>query len=278
MVFTPTYGALTQRVLEEGSRVPSRFGPTHEVLHPQLTFQAGDYFWRRRFSFELGAAEFLQMAAGTYDPDLIKLVAPNANHPLFTRAMAYGPRITAQMNGILAALDDDHLTRQAVLFIGTPTDGCTSSQPCTTTIQFLLRDERVHAVVSMRSLDLVRGLSYDVFLFGGMVLTVAQALGARPGTVTVTAGSAHLYEDTLALLPDTEYAPGTFELRHLPRRRGRPEWGPTQYWAATALTAIRQKRPARFILHGTLAGRAAAAPAAPATPEAVVERSSTVGS
>jgi len=45
----------------------------------------------------------------------------------------------------------------------------------------------------MRSLDVVLGLPVDVIMFGGLTRAMASCLGAVPGKVTITAGSAHVY-------------------------------------------------------------------------------------
>lgn len=45
----------------------------------------------------------------------------------------------------------------------------------------------------MRSWDLVKGMAYDVMMFGGMALAISRCVGIKPGPVYVTAGSPHIY-------------------------------------------------------------------------------------
>ena len=62
------------------------------------------------------------------------------------------------------------------------------------TWQFLPRGGKLEMLVSMRSWDLVWGLSYDVPCFVAVQLALAAALDLEPGTYTHVAGSGHLYE------------------------------------------------------------------------------------
>jgi hypothetical protein len=191
---TPAYGDLVPNVWYTGARVPSRHGPTAEKLGVQVRFRAGETVRRPGVNRALGYMELMQLIGGVFDPAALRRVAPRADHSLFTPQMAYGPRVADQVPRTIMALQRDPLTRQAVVFVGGVADGPTPNLPCTETIQFVIRDSSLHAVVSMRSWDLVKGLTYDVVMFGGLTLTVAACLGYRAGVVTVTAGSAHVYQ------------------------------------------------------------------------------------
>ena len=198
-------------VYSNGVSVPSRHGPTIESQRPlTCSFQAGMLVKRRRILYSLGWMEMLQFLGGTFDLDLIKQVAPRANHELFTAQMAYGPRVAHQMPAVVKKLWSDPHTRQAIVFVGGHEDGPTDSQPCTSTIQFLLRDGTLRTIVSMRSWDLVKGMAYDAMMFGGMALAVAQCVRARAGEVFVTAGSPHIYLDETELVP--AYSDTVFDL------------------------------------------------------------------
>jgi thymidylate synthase len=174
--------------------LPSRFGPTREILARRLEFLPGELVDRKGSSTRLGFMELYQVLAGEFDVDGVKWAAPKAQHSLFTPQMAYGPRTTDQMPALVDALTWDPPTRQAVVFYGTPADGPTPALPCTTHQQFLLRNGVLHTVVGMRSLDLVKGLCHDVFVFGGLSLAVAHCLGVRAAPLILTAGSAHVYD------------------------------------------------------------------------------------
>ena len=165
-----------ERVAEHGVTYPSRFGDMIEMQWPAtIEFLAGALVKRDRINYALGWMEMLQFIGGVYEPDAIKRVAPRANHALFTPQMAYGPRVKDQMPEIIRALIRDPLTRQAIAFIGSKEDGPTNSQPCTVSMQFLIREGVLRTIVTMRSWDLVKGMAYDAMMFGGMALAVAPA-------------------------------------------------------------------------------------------------------
>lgn len=192
---------LVSDTLYKGHKIDSRYGPCIEMLGGRFDAMVGTLVTKKNMNYTLGWMELLQVVAGIFDLDEIKRVAPKANHSLFTPEMAYGPRVIGQMPGLLEALKTNPETRQAVLFVGKPEDGPTSNLPCTTSIQFIIRNEMVHAVVSMRSWDLCRGLPYDWMVFSGLSEIVAECLELTSGPVIITAGSAHVYEDQLDNLP-----------------------------------------------------------------------------
>jgi thymidylate synthase len=62
------------------------------------------------------------------------------------------------------------------------------------TLQFLLRDDRLHLVVTMRSNDAYLGLPHDVFCFTMLQEIVARSLERELGIYRHFVGSMHLYE------------------------------------------------------------------------------------
>jgi thymidylate synthase len=65
---------------------------------------------------------------------------------------------------------------------------------CAITLQFLIRDDAVHAVVYMRSNDVILGLPYDVFLFTMLQEIISTQLGLKLGQYHHFCGSLHLYD------------------------------------------------------------------------------------
>lgn len=221
----PPYEKLIYDIYHHGHQIGSRHGPCREVLGSGVYFKAGEMVTRKGMNDALGFMELMQIVAGVFDPDEIIRVAPKAQAELFTAQMAYGPRITDQIPRLIDKLESDPETRQAVLFIAKPEDGPTENQPCTTTMQFLIRDGRLYAITSMRSWDAVKGLTYDVMFQGGLVLLLARVLGQLPGSIVCTAGSLHLYDSDLKRSPSDKVR--YFDL-------GEPvpyTWGAIQTWA-----------------------------------------------
>lgn len=198
----PRYERLVSDVLCEGFDTEVRGHSTRELLGTRVTFEPGELVTRKGVNRALGYMELLQLLAGVFDLDALKRVAPKAQHDLFTPQMAYGPRIKDQLLPVVEALYGDPTTRQAVLYVGSAANGPTSSLPCTETIQFLRRGGFLHTYVAMRSWDLVKGLTYDVVMFGGLAMAIAMILGDTAGPVTVTAGSAHIYAEDFAKARD----------------------------------------------------------------------------
>lgn len=88
----------------------------------------------------------------------------------------------------------DKNTRQAVLHIKTADNKPSKDVNCTVCVQFLLRDDKLHATTYMRSNDIWMGFPYDVFTFTALQCKMAMELGVEIGTYTHIAGSLHLYE------------------------------------------------------------------------------------
>ncbi len=224
----PPYAELIRTLREGGFRIESRFGPAREVPSGKVRIVAGEFPLRDKININLGMMELLQLIAGTFDPAALRIVAPKAQHELFTEQMAYGPRVREQVPPLIEALRSDPWTRQAVLLVASPTDGPTSAQPCTTAIQFLLRRGQLDAHVSMRSWDAIRGLPYDLMMFGGLTQAVANCLGVVPGWVTVTAGSLHVYDQDEAIAP----LAGVCDSFQLPLLA---DWPAYRQWAKAAI-------------------------------------------
>jgi hypothetical protein len=188
-----TYSSLIDMVRNEGKGQSSRFGKTLEVIGFNWTSIPGVVPLRRGHNRKLGYMELLQVMSGIFDEELVAKAAPKAAKALFTSQMAGGPRVGLQPAKLIETLQRDPDSRQCVVFWDRPSDSFSSDLACTVCAQFLLRDGRLHIISTMRSWDLIRGLPYDLTIFGGLQMTVAQLLNVLPGTLTVNAGSAHIY-------------------------------------------------------------------------------------
>lgn len=108
----------------------------------------------------------------------------------------------SQWNYVVNELKSDPDSRRAVIHIRSPKDSilATLDVPCTLSLQFFLRNDKVHMIVSMRSSDAIFGLTYDVPAFTLfqelLALQLTDELG-RPiglGTYTHLSASMHIYE------------------------------------------------------------------------------------
>ncbi|HET7550626.1 MAG TPA: thymidylate synthase [Gemmatimonadaceae bacterium] len=115
---------------------------------------------------------------------------------------AYGPRLIGprdddQLERVVTLLKRKETTRRAVLQLFDADDLRTGQHdvPCTCTIQFLNREQRLELVTYMRSNDAYKGLPHDVFCFTLLQEWVARRLGVDVGVYKHTVGSLHLYND-----------------------------------------------------------------------------------
>lgn len=159
----------------------------------------------RKLSMRYAVAELLWYMSGT---DKISTIQP------YTKAWNrmsdngktvnsnYGHKIQSfygfdQWWFCLELLKKDPSTRQAVIHIKDAKDYLlepTKDVPCTLTLQFFIRDGKLHLTVNMRSNDLWMGFPYDVFNFCALQNKMAMELGIPVGTYTHIAGSLHLYK------------------------------------------------------------------------------------
>lgn len=66
--------------------------------------------------------------------------------------------------------------------------------PCTISQQFIIRDNKLHSIVNMRSNDLWNGLPYDVFFFTNTQIEMAMLLNLDVGIYMHNVGSLHMYK------------------------------------------------------------------------------------
>lgn len=200
------YPDLLRAALDEGAVVESRSGRTKELTALLLSLHDPEACIVGRVGFEPEFLELeqLMLLAGSFDVDLIRQVVPRAAE-LIATATAYGPRVKHQLRAVEAELTADASSRRAVVYVGRPNDLQTMhdpersesykhEMPCTMTWQFLIREGHLHMLVSMRSWDLVWGLTYDVPCFVAVQAALGRSLGVPIGSYEHFAGSAHVYE------------------------------------------------------------------------------------
>lgn len=157
----------------------------------------------RRFSVMFSLGEFLWYLAGKNDLETILYY--NGNYDKYsddgeTLYGAYGKRIfgddtKCQFDRIIELLKNDKDTRQAVISIYNSNDSKikTRDVPCTCTLQFLIRNNRLNCITYMRSNDLILGTANDVFSFTMLQELVANELELEVGWYEHITGSMHIY-------------------------------------------------------------------------------------
>ena len=128
----------------------------------------------------------------------MKKYADFSDDGLFLRG-AYGPKVVDQIGYVADSIIKDNDTRQAVMTIWRERPAPSKDIPCTVAMQFLLRDNKLNMITTMRSNDIILGFTYDVFTFSMVAAALQRILKAggldvELGTLFVNAGSLHLYE------------------------------------------------------------------------------------
>lgn len=151
--------------------------------------------------------ELLWYLSGTNDLDFIQYYLPiysEFSDDGITVYGGYGPRIfghnnVGQFSRVLNILKEKPFSRQAVIQIFDSDDLLEPHEdvPCTCTMQFFIRNNQLHLLVSMRSNDAFLGLPHDVFSFTMIQEIMAVSLGCEIGTYKHSVGSLHLYDTNI---------------------------------------------------------------------------------
>lgn len=191
------------RALLSGSEVCPRYCPTRELLgyktmidmqHPIVTIP------ERKLNYRFMVTEAHWILTGdcrlNHHPEINKKLRKYSDDNQ-TLSGAYGPPFIEQLRYVVAVLNEDHLSRQAVITLWRPSPRVSKDIPCTVSLQFLIRDNKLHTIVNMRSSDAFLGWPYDVFSFSMMSYMVVASLGMvyGVGNLTIFAGSQHIYEE-----------------------------------------------------------------------------------
>ncbi|MFD1608807.1 thymidylate synthase [Oceanobacillus luteolus] len=197
------YYDLAQNIMNNGEIVVARGAETKELRNVTITikdpskllllnakrnislkYAFGELFWYLSGSDELNFISHYAKSYGKYSDDGVRLNG------------AYGPRIIEQIEKIQELLTHDPNSRRAVISIYHDLELSLNSKdiPCTLNLQFLIRDNKLHLITTMRSNDLYLGFPYDLFSFGMIQRWLALKLNTELGTYTHFIGSVHIYK------------------------------------------------------------------------------------
>ena len=114
---------------------------------------------------------------------------------------AYGPRLLSfdgvnQLENVISLLRKKPTSRRAVIQLFDARDITKPYKeiPCTNSLQFLIRDNKLTCCVSMRSNDAFKGLPHDIFCFTMIQEMIARELGVELGSYNHFVGSFHIYD------------------------------------------------------------------------------------
>lgn len=189
---TATKGKFTERtgILLEITNPRARL--SRSELKGTLFSCLGEFLWYMSGSNDLSFIKYYICNYGDFSDDGNTLYG------------AYGPRLqykldngVSQLHTIINLLKNKKTTRRAViqLFDKHDTTIKTKDLPCTCTLQFLIRHNRLEMITNMRSNDAYKGLPHDIFAFTMIQELVARTVGVKIGTYKHMVSSLHLYFD-----------------------------------------------------------------------------------
>ncbi|GAC1558916.1 MAG: thymidylate synthase [Beijerinckiaceae bacterium] len=175
----------------------------------------GELLWYLAGSNKL---EFIEPYVSQYKKDAVNGIIHGA----------YGPRLFAmrdsvnQIENVTALLKKRPSSRRAVIQLFNAEDIASEHKeiPCTTTLQFHLRDNTLHLSTTLRSNDAYWGLPHDIFCFTMLQEMMARRLQAELGEYYQFVGSMHVYEKFLEPMRQyiTEGHQRTVEMPPMPQR------------------------------------------------------------
>lgn len=198
------YVMLAKAVLTEGNKIVIRKKEVTELLSVSITLTdaSKDNFLRntdRKLSMRYAFGELLWYLSGSKSLSFISHYAKsysNFSDDNNTLNGAYGPRIMPFIKSIIDLLREDPSTRRAVINIYNNNDiGNPSNDiPCTVSLQFFIRKDKLLLQTYMRSNDLYLGVPYDIFSFTFLQKYIASKLNIDVGSYYHYVSNLHIYK------------------------------------------------------------------------------------
>lgn len=204
------YKIVGKYLIDNGDIVCPRGKETKEILAPSIMITDPcanlAYNKNRKFNLLYALVESLMIFNNAKDLDYFILFNKNiknySDDGIYLYG-AYGFRASNYIYRIIEKLKDDIDTRQAVLRIyNNDFIIDTKDVPCTTTIQFLVRKNKLNMIVSMRSNDIMWGMPYDIFMFSNLQQVIANTLNLEMGWYIHNPASLHVYKEYYNMLDE----------------------------------------------------------------------------
>lgn len=205
-----------------GSKIKENIGMTLVLENPRARllssktrdtnygFAVGEFLWYWQGKRDLATMKYYNKRMTNFSDDGITL---NSAYGYRLRKRYFFPHETAPGQGMTQwevtkrTLTEDPDSRRAVMLINQPEDEVgawvhgSKDVPCTLSLQFFIRDNKLDLHAHMRSNDVMWGLTYDLFSFTLMqecmlldLKTNEKFKDLQLGKYIHTAGSMHLYE------------------------------------------------------------------------------------
>lgn len=200
---------LLQQIRNHGVEQHNKKGKNKEILGVYIKLtnplnRISTSFAKSIFVSPIG--EFLWYMSGSDQLSFIEYYIPN--YPEFSNNKktlngAYGARLfnkenilADQVRNVIKLLKEKRNTRQAVIQIFDKNDLLIPGNldiPCTCTLQFFIRENKLSLFVTMRSNDVYVGLPHDIFCFTMLQEIISKELGTELGDYNHFITSCHYY-------------------------------------------------------------------------------------
>jgi thymidylate synthase len=202
-----SWSLLVSRIMRRGHIVTTRGREVKELLGQETIIDMNYPYVDtplRRIGKRFRAAEAAWILSGDNRVETIapysKQISDFSDDGVIFKG-AYGPHIVEQLPYVVETLLNDNFSRQAVITIWVRTPPPSKDIPCTISMQFFIRSNKLHCVVYMRSSDVWLGWVYDVHAFSMVSAAVLLTLRSRGlacvdlGNLKITTGSSHIYKE-----------------------------------------------------------------------------------
>ena len=201
------YYKAARKLLLHGQVVDTRGSEVLELIDQKLRLtnptKLGIYDRARKFKKEYAIAELLWYIGRDPKPGNIGELASIGKDIQDNEGRVesnYGLYIFGEnWEWVVTELESDPESRRAVISIYSNNHKHSNDKdhPCTMSLQFLIRNDRLHLIWNMRSSDLVFGFCNDMFCAGmilQLMLNELDEMDLRLGDITFNLGSLHIYE------------------------------------------------------------------------------------
>lgn len=204
------YRVVGKEILVNGDIVSPRGKETREIITPvihidnprgRLAFEES-----RKFNIIYAIVESLMISDFadnvTYFEKFNKNMRTFSDNGVYLHGN-YGRRVSNYLDSIINKLKNDKDSRQAIVSIYDNKYDCYytgKDTPCTLSLHFLIRDNKLNMITYMRSNDIIWGVPYDIFMFTTLQEVIANTLEIDLGYYRHVPSSLHVYKEHYEVL------------------------------------------------------------------------------
>lgn len=168
---------------------------SYKTRNISLAYIIGEWLWYERASNNLSEISYYSKFWNNISDDG-KTLESAYGYRLYTVKSNLG---LSQWDKVKTELINDIFSRRAILYLANENDNKSKDYPCTIALQFLIRDNKLNLIVTMRSNDLYLGFPNDVAIFTllqeKMLIELKEIYSElKMGSYIHNVGSMHIYE------------------------------------------------------------------------------------